>query len=206
MTFKYIAVPAGTSECPIPCRVHITQRVEQMWAACPCPRLTRALRPSGAEGEAGARRPPAGPPLSILSSGQRGAGGRRGPPGPPGAAAAPSRPGRRRLREPAVPGPGRARVRGGRGAQRPLPFSAPPRRARRGPARAGALRESWRISARASVHPSRRPRPGLAALRLRGRRRGAAPGASVGAARSGGSALGCGARAGNAAGGRSPGG
>lgn len=121
MTFKYIAVPAGTNECPIPCRVHTTQRVEQMWAACPCPRLTRTLQPSGAEGEAGARRPPAAPPLSIPSSG-------------------------RRLREPAVPGPGRARVRGGRGAQRPLPFSAPPRRARPGPARARALRESWWIS------------------------------------------------------------
>lgn len=99
MTFKYIAVPAGTNECTIPCRVHTTQRVEQIWAACPCPRLTRTLQPSGAEGEAGGRRPPAAPPLSIPSLG-------------------------RRLREPAVPGPGRARVRGGRGAQRPLPFPA----------------------------------------------------------------------------------
>lgn len=206
MTFKYIAVPAGTNECPIPCRVHITQRVEQMWAACPCPRLTRTLQPSGAEGEAGARRPPAGPPLSIASSGRRGAGGRPGPPGPSGAAAAPSRRGRRRLREPAVPGPGRARVRGGRGAQRPLPFSAP-RGGRAGVPPGQAL--SANPGGSQPVPQSIR-RDGLGRvlrrIRLRGRRRGAAPSASVGAARSWGSALGCGARAANAAGGRSPGG
>lgn len=89
MTFKYIAVPAGTSECPIPCRVHITQRVEQMWAACPCPRLTRALRPSGAEGEAGARRPPAGPPPEhpLLGAAGRGRAARAArPPGCSGGA------------------------------------------------------------------------------------------------------------------------
>lgn len=67
MTFKYIAVPAGTEECPIPCRVHLTQRVEQMWAACPCPRLTRTL---GRRGRARGPSPTGGSPLSIPPEGR----------------------------------------------------------------------------------------------------------------------------------------
>lgn len=65
MTFKYIAVPAGTSECPIPCRVQIAQRVEQAGAgrrAPPAPLL-------GAAGAVGAQ-PPGGEgpvPVPVLA-------------------------------------------------------------------------------------------------------------------------------------------
>lgn len=71
MTFKYIAVPAGTSDCPIPCRVQITQRVEQMWATCSCrgrnahPHTLWARADASAPGlQRSSWRPPANPPRS----------------------------------------------------------------------------------------------------------------------------------------------
>lgn len=68
--FKYIAVPAGTAQCPIPCRLRGAQRVEQVRATSP------------RRGRTAHRSRPRGSPERLSQDGEAGRLRRRRRPGP----------------------------------------------------------------------------------------------------------------------------